>query len=144
MPSSRRAEGAVILKWVLPDPADEDDLDSALALRAAVTSGKIIAKIPSLWLYEVGNTLTRRYATHAAEALQLLLAFGLEEGEPDDRWLAQTIALTHDHGVTFSDAAYHALALVSKGIFVTADRKYVHKAGKAGGVIALNEWTVSR
>ena len=33
-------DASVILKWVLPDPADEDDLDSALALRAAVTSGK--------------------------------------------------------------------------------------------------------
>lgn len=137
-------DASVILKWVLPDPVDEDDLDSALALRAAVTSGKIIAKVPALWLYEVGNTLTRRYPQHATQALRLLIAFGLEEGVPDDRWLAQTIALTRNHDVTFYDAAYHALALVSKGIFVTADQKYIHKAEKAGGVIALNKWASSR
>lgn len=136
-------DASVILKWVLPDPVDEDDLNSALALRAAVTSGKIIAKVPALWLYEVGNTLTRRYPQHATEALRLLIAFGLEEGVPDDRWLAQTIALTHDHGVTFHDAAYHASRWSAKASRY-ADRKYVHKAGKAGGVITLNEWAGSR
>ena len=77
------------------------------------------------------------------EALRLLIAFGLEESIPDDRWLAQAIELTQRYGVTFYDAAYHALALVEKGVFVTADQKYVRRAGKAGRVVTLKEWSVS-
>lgn len=136
-------DASVILKWVLPDPAGEDDLEAALRLRDAATSRKIRFRVPSLWLYEAGNTLTRRFPKRAAEALRLLIAFGLEESIPDDRWLAQAIELTQRYGVTFYDAAYHALALVEKGVFVTTDQKYVRRAGKAGRVVTLKEWSVS-
>ncbi|HJW81826.1 MAG TPA: type II toxin-antitoxin system VapC family toxin [Acidiferrobacterales bacterium] len=137
-------DASVILKWVLPDPSGEEGLDAALRLRDAVISEKVYVKVPSLWLYEVGNTLTRRFPRQAADALQLLIAFGLEESVPDDRWLSRAVGLTHDHGVTFYDAAYHALALVEKGIFVTADQKYIRKAGKAGRVISLADWGASQ
>ena len=137
-------DASVILKWVLPDPSGEEGLDAALRLRDAVISEKVYVKVPSLWLYEVGNTLTRRFPRQAADALQLLIAFGLEESVPDDRWFSRAVGLTHDHGVTFYDAAYHALALVEKGIFVTADQKYIRKAGKAGRVISLADWGASQ
>ena len=137
-------DASVILIWVLPDPSGEEGLDAALRLRDAVISEKVYVKVPSLWLYEVGNTLTRRFPRQAADALQLLIAFGLEESVPDDRWLSRAVGLTHDHGVTFYDAAYHALALVEKGIFVTADQKYIRKAGKAGRVISLADWGASQ
>ena len=133
-------DASVILKWVLPDPSGEEGLDAALRLRDAVISEKVSVKVPSLWLYEVGNTLTRRFPRQAAETLQLLMAFGLEESVPDDRWLSRAVGLTQDHGVTFYDAAYHALALAEKGIFVTADQKYIRKAGEAGGIVSLSGW----
>ena len=136
-------DASVILKWVLPDPAGEDDLEAALRLRDAATSRKIRLRVPSLWLYEAGNTLARRFPKRAAETLRLLVAFNLEESIPDNRWLAQAIELTQRYGVTFYDAAYHALALVEKGVFVTADQKYVRRAGKAGRVVTLKEWSVS-
>jgi predicted nucleic acid-binding protein len=135
-------DASVILKWVLPDPAGEDDLDAALRLRDLAISGKISIMAPSLWLYEVGNTLTRRFPRQAMEALQLLMAFGLEEGVADDRWLSRAVSLTQDYKVTFYDAAYHALALIEKGTFVTADRKYVRNAGKAGAITALADWRI--
>ena len=137
-------DASVILKWVLPDPSGEEGLDAALRLRDAVISGKVSVKVPSLWLYEVGNTLTRRFPRQAADALQLLIVFGLEEGVPDDRWLSRAVGLTQDHGVTFYDAAYHALALAEKGIFVTADQKYIRKAEKAGRVVSLADWGASQ
>jgi predicted nucleic acid-binding protein len=136
-------DASVILKWVLPDPSGEEGLDAALRLRDAVISEKVSLKVPSLWLFEVGNTLTRRFPRQAAETLQLLMAFGLEESVPDDRWLSRAIELTQNHGVTFYDAAYHALALAEKGIFVTADQKYIRKAGKAGRVVSLTDWVAS-
>jgi len=137
-------DASVILKWVLPDPSGEEGLDAALRLRDEVISGKVVVKVPSLWLYEVGNMLTRRFPRHAAGILQLLIAFGLEECVPDDRWLSRVVGLIQDHGVTFYDAAYHALALVEKGVFVTADQKYIRKAGKAGRIISLTEWGASQ
>lgn len=136
-------DASVILKWVLPDPSGEEGLDAALRLRDAVISEKVSVKVPSLWLFEVGNTLTRRFPRQAAETLQLLMAFGLEESVPDDRWLSRAVGLTQDYGVTFYDAAYHALALAEKGIFVTADQKYIRKAGEAGGVVSLSDWVAS-
>lgn len=133
-------DASVILKWVLPDPEGEQDMEPALYLRDSAASGKISIKVPSLWLYEVGNTLTRRFADRSRDLLEALVAFDLDESGMDDEWLDQTIALTRRYNVTFYDAVYHALALTKKGVFVTADAKYVRKAGKAGAVVVLKEW----
>ena len=46
------------------------------------------------------------------------------------------------HGVTFYDAAYHAVAVKSGGTFVTADEAYIRRAGNAGHVISLKDLTV--
>jgi predicted nucleic acid-binding protein len=134
-------DASVILKWVLPDPEGEWDMANALALRDAVMQGRIIAKVPSLWLCEAGNTLTRRFGKHARVALEALMAFGLDESAASERWLDQVLQLTQHYQVTFYDAAYHALALTEKGVFVTADETYLRKAGKAGAVMALREWS---
>ncbi len=133
-------DASVILKWVLPDPKGEQDVETALHLRDSAVKGKISIKVPSLWLYEVGNTLTRRFADRSQDLLEALVAFELDESGMDGKWLNQTVALTRRYHVTFYDAAYHALALVEKGVFVTADAKYARKAGKAGAIIALKEW----
>ena len=37
-------------------------------------------------------------------------------------WLKKALALTREYGVTFYDAAYHALALTERGVFLTAIR----------------------
>lgn len=133
-------DASVILKWVLPDPKRERDVEQALYLRDSAVNGKISIKVPSLWLYEVGNTLARRFADRSQDLLDALMAFGLDESGMHGEWLDQIIVLTRRYNVTFYDAAYHALALVEKGVFVTADAKYVRKAGKAGAVVVLKEW----
>jgi hypothetical protein len=46
----------------------------------------------------------------------------------------------HEHGVTFYDAAYHALAIVKDGTMVTADRRYVRKCARAGHVGLIADW----
>ncbi len=133
-------DASVILKWVLPDPKGEQDLETALRLRDYAATGRISIKVPSLWLYEIGNTLTRRFADRSQDLLEALMAFGLEESGMDSKQLNQAVLLTRRYNVTFYDAAYHALALTEKGVFVTADAKYVRKAGKAGAVVVLKEW----
>ncbi len=45
--------------------------------------------------------------------------------------------------VTFYASCYHALALQTRGVYVTADREYVKKAGRKGHVSLLSEWQIS-
>ena len=132
-------DASVLLKWVLPS-ADEPDVDKALLMRAAIRDEAVHALLPALWLYEVGNTIARRFPMHASAWLSALMKFGLEEASPSQLWLAKTLELTRRYEVSFYDAAYHALALVHQGLFVTADSRYVNRVTEAGSVIALREW----
>jgi predicted nucleic acid-binding protein len=118
-------DASVILKWVLP-PEAEPDQPRALALSEAVAEGHIDVALPALWYFEVGNILIRKYPEHADEDLADLRAqlSSFEKSMSDD-WQRQILALTARHRVTFYDAAYHALAIVNNGIFVTADGKYL-------------------
>lgn len=132
-------DASVLLKWVLPSD-DEPDVDKALLLRAAIQDEAVDALLPALWLYEVGNTIARRFPMHASSWLSALLKFGLEEASPSQVWIAKTLELTQRYEVTFYDAVYHALAIIHKGMFVTADIRYVNRVREAGSVIALDEW----
>ena len=52
------------------------------------------------------------------------------------------MSLSVKYGVTFCDAAYHAVALGLGGVFVTADEGYVRRASAAGGVSSLRLWRI--
>jgi len=132
-------DASVLLKWVLPGP-EEADREAALQLRDEATRGEVTLKVPPLWLYEVGNTLARRFPDEAEALLEVLVAFDLEEGETGEVWRHQAIDLVRLHHVTFYDAAYHALALVEGGLFVTADARYARQVTPVGGVQLLHEY----
>jgi predicted nucleic acid-binding protein len=132
-------DASVLLKWVLPSD-DEPDADKALLLRTAIRDETVHALLPALWLYEVGNTIARRFPMHASGWLSALMKFGLEEASPSQPWLAKTLELTRGYEVSFYDAAYHALAIIHKGLFVTADSRYVNRVTGPGSVIVLSEW----
>ena len=133
-------DASVILKWVLPSE-EEPHLGQALALRDSIADGHIRAVVPSLWIYEVGNTLARRQPERAERSLDVLSRFDLESAPRSPRWLECALHLTQRYGVTFYDASYHAHAIVGRGIFVTADERYIGRAGRAGFVMPLSEWT---
>lgn len=132
-------DASVLLKWVLPSE-NEPDVDKALLLRGAIVADIVRAIVPPLWLYEVGNTIARRFPAHAAPWLTAMIKFGLEEAAPSASWLAAALELTRTHRVTFYDAAYHALALTRKGVFVTADARYADQMARDGSVVALSNW----
>lgn len=128
-------DASVLLKWVIPGV--EEGRDSAIELRDATIAGDVSLVVPSLWAYEVGNTLARQFPDHAAYLLDTFLAFGFIERPVTKAWVERILALTTRYAVTFYDAAYHALALNEGGVFVTADRSYVQKTQAAGGVVLL-------
>ncbi len=132
-------DASVLLKWVLPGD-DEQDGDAALALRDEAVAGAVELVVPQLWLYEAGNTLARRFPDQAGELLASLVDFGLTEARLDSRWRTQAVSLAVAYEVAFYDAAYHAVALVYGGVFVTADERYVARASRAGSVSTLRQW----
>jgi len=132
-------DASVLLKWVLPGD-DEQDTDAALALRDEAAGGTLDLVVPQLWIYEVGNTLARRFPEDADELLASLADFGLTEAKLDARWRARAVSLSVRYGVAFYDAAYHAVALGLQGVFVTADERYVRRASGAGGISSLRLW----
>ncbi len=68
------------------------------------------------------------------------MKFGIEEAPPSNPWLAKTLELVSRHEVTFYDAAYHSIALVHGGMFVTADSRYVSRVVDSAAVMALADW----
>jgi predicted nucleic acid-binding protein len=110
--------------------------------------GSVIVLLPSLWLYEVGNTIARRFPAEAAPWLAALVKFGLEEAPWSASWLAKTLELTlqltleltRGYEVSFYDASYYTLALIHHGTFVTADTRYVERTKELGAVAALRDW----
>ena len=132
-------DASVILKWVLPSDG-EPDSDRARQLLTAIVEERARALVPTLWLFEVGNTVARRFAPHAGQWLSALMKFGLEEVAPSERWLTVTLDLVSKYGSTFYDAAYHATALAHGGVFVTADAQYAARTKAESGVVGLADW----
>lgn len=132
-------DASVILKWVLPS-ATEPDVRHALALRQAIATGTVRALVPTLWIYEVGNLLARERPGEASQILDALMRFGLTDAPRSSDWLSCVLTLTKRYGVTFYDAAYHAHAIVERGVLVTADNRYVDLVNAAGFIVRLSEW----
>lgn len=135
-------DASVLLKWVLPGN-DEQDTDAALELRDEAVAGHLDLVVPQLWIYEVGNTLARRFPDDADELLASVAGFRLAEARLDSGWRRRAVSLCATYGVAFYDAAYHAVALGLGGVFVTADERYVRRASKAGGISTLRRWRIS-
>lgn len=132
-------DASVLLKWVLP-PAQETYVPQALALRAAHENGGINLLLPTLWLYETGNTLARKFPDDGNAMQHQIVRMRINTLEPALDVLRKTFDLSERYGVTFYDASYHALALIHTGTFVTADERYIAKAKKAGGVLFLADF----
>ena len=131
-------DASVLLKWVLRSE-DEPDRDRALDLKTAWLEDVCEVVVPSLWVFEVGNILGLKHPATAASLLQVMLDLGIREEAPHG-YAAGIFSLMRKHGVTFYDAAYHALAVRHRGTMITADRAYVKKAARAGHVTLLNHW----
>ncbi|MDO6386621.1 type II toxin-antitoxin system VapC family toxin [Uliginosibacterium sp. 31-12] len=131
-------DASVLLKWVLHE--GESHLDQALALQADIIAGRVQALLPPLWYFEVGNTLGRRFPEQAPRALAGLRAFAIEERMLGVEAEVTALRLMRECGVTFYDAAYHALAIESGATFVTADARYLEAARAWRHASHLMDW----
>lgn len=130
-------DASVILKFVLRD--DEDRREKALKILYGWLEGKYNIILPSLWLFEVGNILSKREPTHAGEILKRLLEYEYTEARITESLINIVLKLVREKGVTFYDAVYHAIAIQEKGRFVTADKDYFERAKDRGHIQLLDQ-----
>ena len=90
-------------------------------------------------MFEVGNILGLKQPAAAHELLAAMIDLRLPEETPA-AYLPGLFQLMSGYGVTAYDASYHALAVHRHGTMLTADRRYVRKAGRAGHIALLDEW----
>ena len=131
-------DASVLLKWVLRSD-EEEDRNQALALKAAWLAGSCQVVVPTLWAFEVGNVLGMKQAATADGLLQTMLDLEMPEESPRE-YTAGIFRLMREYHVTCYDAAYHALAILRGGTMLTADRRYVRKAARAGHLGLLDDW----
>ena len=132
-------DASVILKWV-DRLSGEKDRERADALMEAWMGGRLEIVVPRLWVFEVGNVLGRADPSSAARTMSELAEYRFEEAEMTPDLFRTAFGLMKDFRVTFYDAAYHAVALLRKGVFVTADEAYCRKTAGRGGVVPLRDW----
>ena len=87
----------------------------------------------------MGNVLGLKHAAAADGLLQAMLDLEMPE-EPPRGYTAEIFRLMREYHVTCYDAAYHALAMLRGGTMLTADRRYVKKAARAGHLRLLDDW----
>ena len=78
-------DSSLILKWVVP-PDNEPHVKQALALREAFLNSEVTLRVPSLWYFEIGNTLARKFREESANQLRNLRRLGMTEVAVTDQW----------------------------------------------------------
>lgn len=135
-------DASVILKWVLPKDT-EPHFEQAQAILESFHNELIELLVPTVWIYEVGNLLGRKYPDEADQLIADLEALSCKIITPYPEWRRKTLSLMKQYGVTFYDAAYHALAITESALLVTADVAYIRKVGHPPEIMSLSDWIES-
>ena len=132
-------DASVLLKWAFHSP-DEHDRDSAIALLHAWLDGNVDIIIPKLWSFEVGNVLMLKNPNMASEIMEIFIGYNFAESDMSIELCRETFKLMRKYRVTFYDAVYHAVAILHKGILLTADESYCKNVKDAKHVVSLRDW----
>jgi predicted nucleic acid-binding protein len=95
---------------------------------------------PVHWLAEVGAVLARTTPDKAEQDIVLLSALRLPvHNGPQVLERACRLAIDLNHHLF--DTLYHAVALDTESVLVTADEHYLFKASDTGRIMHLAEWS---
>jgi len=132
-------DASVVVKWVFPASAAEEDTDRALSLLQGIRAGKITLLQPPHWLAEVAAVVTRLHPEVVETALDFLDAmdFPITRDLPS---LKKASQLAQDLNHHLFDTLYHAVALEHGYTLVTADDRYFRKARSLGWILRLARW----
>lgn len=132
-------DASVAFKWLIPDAA-EDDVAAAKALLVEHMEGRVEIVVPALLYYEVANILlfgrSRPPGNEAAEALSDLFSIPLTIASPTPDGANAALRLASQHGLSYYDASYVALAEELDCVLVTADQRLA-RSTRTGGRVRL-------
>jgi predicted nucleic acid-binding protein len=133
-------DASVIIKWLIPENPDEQNVAEALALLYALRAGTIAVWQPCHWLAEiaaVGVRLKPDTITDDIADLQELGMVSVTNIQP--LWnIACSLSIRLNHHLF--DTLYHAVALHLGALLITADEQYFRKAKDIGNIKLLADY----
>lgn len=133
-------DASVLLKWAFA-AENEQDRDPALQLLDAWLGDSAGIIVPRLWSFEVANVLKRKKPEAADAIMDIFLGYEFPEAETTRELCRTAFDLMERYSVTFYDAAYHAVAVLSGGTMLTADERYVAKVGNSAHVRHIRQFS---
>lgn len=121
-PTDVVADASVVLSWFHEE--GEQEVEASRAILRMYRSRRIGLLVLDLTAYEIGNVLLRgRPAVPPAGVAEVLdaLAAICPRVTLTSAELADAAAIAHQHGLTFYDAAYAAVARSRSAVLVTLD-----------------------
>jgi len=104
--------------------------------------GRVEITVPALLYYEVANILlfgrSRPPAGEAAEALGDLFSIPLMVAAPAPDAADVALQVASQHGLSYYDASYVALAETLDCVLITADQRLARRTGATGRVRLLS------
>ncbi len=133
-------DASVIVKWLIPENPDEHNVDEALALLSALREGTIVVWQPCHWLAEIAAVGVRLKPDTITDDIADLQELGIVSvTEPQALWnIACSLAIRLNHHLF--DTLYHAVALHSGALLITADEQYFRKAKEIGNIKLLADY----
>lgn len=127
-----------------------DEYDSAIArdfISACIESEDIKVIVPELFTYELAN-ITQYYdgdVSQTIAAIEALLSSNMISVSPNlEAWVLAEKIVCSGHKKSgypsMYDSIYHALAIQSDGVFVTADKKHFAKSKDFQHICLLQDW----
>lgn len=119
---------SVIIKWL--NYKDEDHLKQAQILLDHIEMGRVVAIVPELVKYEIGNSLLKGKKLKAPEAEDALDAFSklpLHVISPSFEEMATIYGIADEVDMTYYDATFVGLAKIYNATLVTANTKHQQK-----------------
>jgi predicted nucleic acid-binding protein len=134
-------DASVAVKWVFPDPMVEPHADRALGILDAVRQGRIDVIQPAHWLPETIAVVVRLNPDIVQRATGLFDALELKVCDEHSVLLrAARLAVDLDHHLF--GTLYNAVALEREATLITADERYVRKAGPRGRLALLGDFAL--
>jgi predicted nucleic acid-binding protein len=133
-------DASVVVKWLLDSPATEPDTDAAFGFLNRIVGRETVCQPPH-WLIEVIGVTSRKMPGASGKYIGALAAFDWHIADDFDvlkRAADLAEALQHH----YFDTLYHAVALETDSVLVTADRRYLLKARHLGHIVHLGDWHI--
>lgn len=135
-------DASVVLKWFFDETKFQKE---AFHIRDDFFGHKIHLLFPDYAYAEILNTMGRYLTSEQAlAAFGMLLSFQIYEAPVTAEIGFHALKIMKQFpGISFYDAGYHALAINTHGIFITADQKYYDKAKAAKNIMLLKDYCFS-